>query len=81
MTVELKTIDLGKAKIIALTGKGNILYNIDGNKVLVMKRMFNRACHTDMKIVDAVIQPLPQDESGKYIHNEPIYYIKVLSPF
>lgn len=81
MHIELRTIDLSKGKIIALTGRGNILYNIDGNKVLVMKRMFNMACCTDMKIAEAIIQPLPPDGSGKYVHNEPVYCIKVLSPF
>ena len=81
MIVELRIIDLNKAKIIALTGRGNILFDIDGNKVIVMKKMFNMACRNEMRIVDAVIQPLPPDGSGKYINNAPMYCIKVLSPF
>lgn len=79
MIVELINIDLRNHAIICLTTKGNILYNIDGNKVLVLKRMFNRACKNGMIIPDAFIKPLPPQENKPT--GETIYVVMTLSPF
>lgn len=75
--VELRSIDLSKTKIVCITTKGNVIVEHENNKVLVMKRMFNSACKTNMIVHDASIRPMPPNEK----YNNVLYVLMTLQPW
>ena len=75
--VELRSIDLSKTKIVCITTKGNVIVEHENNKVLVMKKMFNKACNNGGIVHDASIRPMPPNEK----YNNVLYVLMTLQPW